>query len=67
MKIEKEIIFKAAKDSETPDMKIEVVEVGLTVEDLPGCKIQYSDGSDDLVANAVLQQAVEMYGLEVIK
>ena len=67
MKIENGMIFKAPKDSETPDMEIEVIETGITVEGLNGCKIRFTDGSIEEVANAVLQQAVEMYGVEVIK
>ena len=44
MEIKKGMKFKAAADSETPDMEFEVIETGLTVDGFNGCKISFSDG-----------------------
>ena len=66
MEIKKGMKFKAAADSETPDMEFEVIETGLTVDGFNGCKSIFSDGETEKGANAVLQQAVEINGLTVI-
>jgi len=67
MKIEKGMKFQAAADSETPEMIITVVETGKKDADgLNAVEIEYSDGSREIAAIAMLQEAVETMGLRVI-
>ena len=64
--ITKGMKFKAAPDSETPDTIITVVNVGMKDDNgLSAVELEFPDGSREIAAVAVLQQALEMDGLTI--
>jgi len=59
--------FKAAPDSNTPNMEFEIIEEGLKDPDgFPAVKLQYADGETEIAAVDILSNGAKNQGLIII-